>query len=119
MVDRDKLREGGFSEKEIDEIDAYCIAQVEAGKLDNTAALILFNGKPMFVCETVARAMRNVCRRAKAKGGMNAGRSRLRRRKGWIGFPVDRETDLREYLRVWDKQRLAAAATAVLVDESQ
>jgi hypothetical protein len=36
MVNRYKLREGGYNEEEIDKIDAYCIAQEQAGTLDNT-----------------------------------------------------------------------------------
>lgn len=60
MVNREVARRDGFSEEEIDRIDAYCIQRQEAGEFDNTAVPVISNGQVVLVCATVAEAIRLV-----------------------------------------------------------
>lgn len=57
MMNRERMRSEGFTDDEIDTIDAYCNQKEEAGDLDNTATPIICNGRPLLVCATVAEAI--------------------------------------------------------------
>jgi hypothetical protein len=57
-LDKDLLRQDGFSDSEIDWLEKYCRDRMRSGAFSNKAAAISLGGGPFkLVCETVAQAV--------------------------------------------------------------
>src|SRR4051812_42658768 len=58
MIDRDSARSEGFTGREIDLIEAYCLNMQRRGKFSNRAALVhLPESGIVWVCQTVAQGI--------------------------------------------------------------